>query len=76
MILIYIYIYISNHVIRLLSKTLYILNHVIRLLSKTLNDDTKSDIKKNKLTCHIFIFLFQIYFIKKKGINALLVPTF
>ena len=42
---------------------IYILNHVIRLLSKTLNDDTKSDIKKNKLTCHIFIVLFQIYFI-------------
>ena len=46
---------------------IYISNHVIRLLSKTLNDDTKSDIKKNKLTCHIFIFLFQIYFIKKKA---------
>ena len=42
---------------------IYILKHVIRLLSKTINNDTKSDIKKNKLTCHIFIVLFQIYFI-------------
>ena len=45
------------------SKYIYILKHVIRLISKTINNDTKSDIKKNKLTCHIFIVLFQIYFI-------------